>query len=73
MKTPDGQHIRQRQSPGGIAFFEQRPAHMILAATGYDGVQRLVQATAFPLFGTNAVMHGVVGVFWEVSGAEGDA
>jgi hypothetical protein len=26
-----------------------------------------VHATAYPLFGTNGEMHGVVSVFWQVS------
>jgi hypothetical protein len=46
---------------------------MILAATGYDGVQRLVQATAFPLFGTTSELHGVVTVFWDVIDGEDGA
>jgi hypothetical protein len=66
MKTPNGEPLRRRDSPSGIAFFERRPAHMTLAATGYDGVERLVHVTAFPLFGTNTEMHGVVTVFWQV-------
>ena len=73
LRTPDGRPLRRLETPSGVAFSEHRPAHMILAATGYDGVQRLVQATAFPLFGTTAVMHGVVSVFWEVSDTKGDA
>jgi len=45
---------------------------MTLAATGFDGVERLVHATAFPLFGTSDEMHGVVTLFWQV-GAEQDS
>jgi hypothetical protein len=66
MKTPDGQPLRRRDTPAGVAFFERRPAHMVLAATGYDGVQRVVHNTAYPLFGTTSEMHGVVSVFWLV-------
>jgi len=36
-------------------------------------VQRLVHATAYPLFGSTAEMHGVVSVFWEVADEEDDA
>ncbi len=67
LKTPGGEPVRRRDSPSGIAFFERRPSHQTLAATGFDGVQRLVHATAYPLFGTNSEMHGVVSVFWEVA------
>ncbi len=73
LKTPQGEPLRRRDTPAGIAFFERRPAHKTLAATGYDGIRRLVHATAYPLFGTAAEMHGVVSVFWEVADAEGDA
>jgi PAS domain-containing protein len=66
MKTPDGQVLRRRDAPSGISFMERRPSHQTLYATGYDGVERLVHATAYPLFGTNGEMHGVVSVFWEV-------
>ena len=72
MKTTDGRPLRRRDTPSGIAFFERRPAHMTLAATGFDGTERLVHATAFPLFGTSDEMHGVVSVFWQV-GAEQDS
>jgi PAS domain-containing protein len=65
-RTPDGDPLRRRDTPSGIAFFEHRPSHQTIAATGYDGVERLVHATAYPLFGTNSEMHGVVSVFWEV-------
>jgi hypothetical protein len=67
LKTPDGEPLRRRDTPAGIAFFEHRPAHKTVAATGYDGVRRLVHATAYPLFGTEAQMHGVVSVFWQVA------
>jgi PAS domain-containing protein len=70
MKTPDGQVLRRRDSPSGVSFNERRPSHQTLYATGYDGVERLVHATAYPLFGTNGEMHGVVSVFWEVGDRE---
>ena len=73
MRTPDGQPLRRRDMPAGIALFERRPAHMIIAATGYDGVQRVVHNTAYPLFGTTSDMHGVVSVFWLVGDERKDA
>jgi PAS domain-containing protein len=73
LRTPDGKPLRRRDTPAGIAFFERRPAHKTLAATGYDGVQRLVHATAYPLFGTTAEMNGVVSVFWQVADQEDEA
>ncbi|HUV10299.1 MAG TPA: PAS domain-containing protein [Acidimicrobiia bacterium] len=66
----DGSHLRRRDSPAGVAFFDRHPAHRTLQATGYDGVRRLVDATAFPLFGKNGEMHGVVNVFWLASSGD---
>jgi len=70
LRTSDDKPLRRRDTPAGIAFFERRPAHRTLTATGYDGVQRRVHATAYPLFGSAAEMHGVASVFWEVADEE---
>jgi PAS domain-containing protein len=67
LATPEGEPLRRRDSPAGVAFFEQRPAHMTLSATGYDGVRRTLEATAYPLFGAVGEMCGVISVFWEHS------
>jgi PAS domain-containing protein len=67
----DGAPLRRRDSPAGVAFFERKPAHRTLQATGYDGVRRLLDATAYPLFGRNGEMHGVVNVFWTAA-ADGE-
>jgi PAS domain-containing protein len=65
LATPDGSPVKRRDTPAGVAFFERRPAHKTLLATGYDGVRRTVEATAYPLFGAVGEMCGVVSVFWE--------
>ena len=65
LATPDGEPVKRRDTPAGLAFFERRPAHKTLVATGYDGVRRTVEATAYPLFGAVGEMCGVVSVFWE--------
>ena len=66
MSDSDGAPLRRRDTPAGIAFFERRPAHRMVMATGYDGVRRRVEATAYPLFGSTDDLHGVLTVFWEV-------
>jgi hypothetical protein len=66
LTEPDGTPLRRRDTPAGVAFFDRRPSHRMLVATGYDGVRRKVEVTAYPLFGTTNDMHGVVTVFWEV-------
>ena len=65
LAKPDGTPLRRRDTAAGIAFFKRRPAHRTVMATGYDGVRRLVESTAYPLFGATEEMHGVVAVFWE--------
>ena len=41
------------------------PAHKRLLATTLDGTTREVEVTAYPLFGKDEEMHGVLTVFWE--------
>ena len=65
LETLDGQPLLRRDSPAGVAFFQQRPAHQKLMATGYDGVRRAYAATAHPLFGPSGELQGLVSVFWE--------
>jgi PAS domain-containing protein len=70
LTTTEGDPIRRRDSPAGVAFFEHRPAHTVLMATGYDGARHRFEATAYPLFGAEGEMHGVVAVFWEPTAVE---
>ncbi len=70
METPDGERVRRRDSPAGVALFEQRPAHATVLATSFDGSRRLYEATAYPLFATEGEMHGVISVFWAAPAAE---
>jgi hypothetical protein len=70
MTTLDGEPVRRRDSPAGIAFFQRRPAHAKVLATTYDGRRRAYEATAYPLFATEDEMHGVISVFWEESSQE---
>ncbi len=66
LSDSDGSPLRRRDTPAGIEFFERRPAHKLVMATGYDGVRRHVEATAYPLLGATDDLHGVLTVFWEV-------
>ena len=71
MSDPDGTPVRRRDTPAGIAFFQRRPSHRTFLATGYDGVRRRLEVTAYPLFAAADDLHGVVSVFWEVAPADG--
>jgi hypothetical protein len=73
LATRDGEPVLRRESPAGVAFFQQRPAHETLMATAYNGVRREYEVTAYPLLGAAREMHGVVTVFWEVASGERDA
>ena len=64
LRDSDGSPLRRSDTASAIAFSERRAAHRAQWATGYDGVERAVEATAFPLFGEADEMHGVVTVFW---------
>src|SRR4051812_50050615 len=55
-RTPEGEPVRRRDTPSGIAFFERRPAHMTLAVTAYDGDDRLSHGTTVPLFPRQCLM-----------------
>jgi PAS domain-containing protein len=70
VSTPDGETIRRRDTPSGIAFFEHRPAHMTVMATAFNGVRRTYEATAYPLLAATGEMAGVVAVFWPVTSEE---
>ena len=67
LTDPDGSPVRRRDSPPGVALLERKPAHRTMLITGLDGQQRLVEVTAYPLFGKADDMHGVLTVFWEAS------
>jgi hypothetical protein len=71
LTSPDGEPLRRRDTPSGVAFYEGRPAHMTVMATAYDGVRREYEATAYPLLGATGEMHGVVAVFWPSDSGEG--
>jgi PAS domain-containing protein len=73
LRDSDGSPLRRRDTPAGIAFFERRPAHKLLVATSYDGIDRRVEVTAYPLFGATDDLHGVLTVFWEARTPTDDA
>src|SRR5262249_62090617 len=71
LSDSDGSPLRRRDTPAGIAFFERRPAHKLVVATGYDGVRRRGGATAHPLFGAAGGMHGGLTALWDVRAGAG--
>jgi PAS domain-containing protein len=71
LRDRDGNPMRRRDSPAGVAFYERRPAHCTTQVKMLDGTHRLVEATAYPLFGAGDTLHGVVTVFWQIAQADG--
>jgi PAS domain-containing protein len=61
----DGSPMPREEMPGGIALLERREAHVALKITGLDGVERTVEATAFPLLDRDDRPTGAVTLFWE--------
>jgi hypothetical protein len=55
----------REEMPSGIALLERREAHEALKITGLDGVERTVEATAFPLLDRDDRPAGAVTLFWE--------
>ena len=67
---PDGTALDRHDTPVGVAYYTQLPAHGRLVCKTYDGVKRSIENTAYPLFGATGEMHGVVSVFWELGDTE---
>ena len=63
----DGKPMRRRDTPPGQAFYKRQPAHQRMLITTLDGLRREIEVTAYPLFGRDEEMHGVLTVFWEAS------
>lgn len=67
---PDGAPVPLEQMPAGVAFVERRPAQGAISIVGLDGVPRVLQVTAIPLFAHTDEFVGVAAVFWEAAAAE---
>jgi PAS domain-containing protein len=62
---PDGSPMPIKEMPGGIALLERREAHKTLKITSFDGVERALEVTAFPLLDREDRPAGCVILFWE--------
>lgn len=60
----DGTPMPLEEMPGGKALLEHKPAHGTLKFTGFDGVQRVIEATGLPIFTGDAEPAGVMALFW---------
>jgi PAS domain-containing protein len=60
----EGGRVPFGESPIGIVLAERRPAHRALRIRSADGVERVVEATAFPLYARADEFVGGVAIFW---------
>jgi PAS domain-containing protein len=65
LRDETGQPLPDDQVPLTVAMRERRPVHRMVWGRGFDGVDRLVEITAFPLLGGGGHLIGAVAMFWE--------
>jgi PAS domain-containing protein len=65
-----GIELAPEESPLATAMRELRPVHRMVWGRGFDGVERHVEVTAFPLLGAGGHLIGAVAMFWERGGGE---
>ena len=63
-RTTDSVPLPPEQQPGRIAFEERRASHLRYLVTSTDGVERVIEVTAFPLFAHTDEFVGIVAIFW---------
>jgi PAS domain-containing protein len=63
-RTLDEQPLPPEERPARVAFDERRASHLRYLLTGSDGVEREIEATAFPLFAHTDEFVGIVVIFW---------
>lgn len=54
-------------------ILNRTPGHQTIKVTGLDGIQRKLEATAFPLFDNRNDFIGALAVFWQVTNGHGPA
>ena len=52
------------QAPLVVALRERRPVHRRVWMSGFDGIDREIEVTAFPLLGGGGHLIGAVAMFW---------
>ena len=65
LRDEKGQPLPDDQVPLAVAMRERRPVHRMVWGRSFDGIDRLVEITAFPLLGGGGLLIGAVAMFWE--------
>ena len=64
----EGKPMPLEELPLGIAISRREPAHRRFSIRGLDGVERTIDATAFPLFAHADEFIGAIAFFWGSAG-----
>jgi PAS domain S-box-containing protein len=67
-RHPNGHPMKTDEIPLAAAVIHRRPTHAAMRILGSDGVDRTIEATAFPLEGGRGRLIGAVAMFWERDG-----
>lgn len=62
----DGRPLSMHELPVGQALLERRSHHRVVHYTGFDGVRRAIELTAFPLIGREQELYGAMAIFWHL-------
>jgi len=65
LRDQEGKPLSEEQVPLNVAMRELRPVHRRVIGRGFDGVDRNMETTAFPLLEAGGHLIGVVAMFWE--------
>jgi PAS domain-containing protein len=65
-RETDSTPLPPERRPTYIALVERRAAHERYLVTSADGVERVVEVSAFPLFAHTDEFVGIVAIFWRV-------
>ena len=60
----EGKPVAFGDSPLGVVLTERMPAHRAMLIRSADGIERVVEATAFPLYARADEFVGGIAVFW---------
>jgi PAS domain-containing protein len=63
-RDENGQPLPDDQPPLVVALREKRPVHRRVWLRGFDGLDRALEVTAFPLLGGGGHLIGGVAMFW---------
>ena len=64
-RDEEGHRLPDDQPPLVVALREQRPVHRRVRMRGFDGRDRALEVTSFPLLGAGGHLIGGVAMFWE--------